>query len=74
MENEARTAQDIGHKLRLHQLVARTVNDYLQTLLAINEPIQEFDSNMRFSLVDFITVYPKENIRVSFKDGTEIKA
>ena len=26
------------------------------------------------SLVDFITVYAKDDIRVTFKDGTEIKA
>lgn len=49
------------------------IKDYLQTLRAINEPVQEFDSNMWSSLVDFITVYSKEDIRVSFKDGTEIK-
>lgn len=36
--------------------------------------IKAFDERLWCSLVDFITVYGKENIRVTFKDGTEIKA
>ena len=35
--------------------------------------IEKFDERLWGSLVDFITVYSKENIRVTFKDGTEIK-
>jgi hypothetical protein len=31
-----------------------------------------FDERLWCSLVDFITVYSKEDIRVTFKDGTEI--
>lgn len=37
------------------------------------ESIQEFDERLWGSLVDFITVYSKDDIRVTFKDGTEIK-
>lgn len=42
--------------------------------LQSQEPIQEFDVRLWSSLVDFITVYSKDDIRVTFKDGTEIKA
>lgn len=38
------------------------------------ELIKTFDERLWCSLVDFITVYSKEDIRVTFKDGTEIKA
>ena len=38
------------------------------------ELIKTFDEKLWCSLVDFITVYSKEDIRVTFKDGTEIKA
>ena len=38
------------------------------------EPIQEFDVRLWSSLVDFITVYSKDDIRVTFKDGTEVRA
>ena len=37
------------------------------------EFIKEFDARLWGSLVDFITVYSKDDIRVTFKDGTEIK-
>ena len=38
------------------------------------ELITEFDTRLWGSLVDFITVYSKDDIRVTFKDGTEIRA
>lgn len=38
------------------------------------ELIKTFDERLWCSLVDFITVCSKEDIRVTFKDGTEIKA
>ena len=34
----------------------------------------EFDGDLWSGLVDFVTVYSKEDIRVTFKDETEIKA
>lgn len=36
--------------------------------------IKEFDARLWGSRVDFITVYSKDDIRVTFKDGTEIRA
>lgn len=38
------------------------------------ELIKTFDERLWCCLVDFITVYSKEDIRVTFKDGTEIRA
>nr|WP_231038303.1 recombinase zinc beta ribbon domain-containing protein [Pectinatus frisingensis] len=35
--------------------------------------IGEFDKRLRCSLVDYITVYSKDDVRVTFKDGTEIR-
>lgn len=36
--------------------------------------LTEFDERLWSSLVDFITVYSKDDIRVTFRDGTEIRA
>ena len=36
------------------------------------EPVTEFDERLWSSLVDFVTVYREKDIRVTFKDGTEI--
>ena len=33
----------------------------------------EFDEEQWYSLVDFVTVFNKEDIRFTFKDGTEIR-
>lgn len=38
------------------------------------ELIKTFDERLWCSLVDFATVYSKDDIRVTFKDGTEIRA
>ena len=38
------------------------------------ELIKEFDAQLWGSLVDFITVYSKDDNRVICKDGTEIRA
>ena len=35
--------------------------------------VEEFDESIWYSLLDHMTVYSKEDIRVMFKDGTEIK-
>ena len=35
--------------------------------------LTEFDEGLLGTLVDFMTVYSKEDISVTFKDGTEIQ-
>lgn len=35
--------------------------------------IAEFDESLWYSLVDYVTIFSKEDIRFTFKDGTEIK-
>ncbi len=35
--------------------------------------ISEFDEDLWYALVDYVTVFNKENVRFTFKDGTEIK-
>ena len=37
------------------------------------EPITKFGERLWASLVDFVTVYSEKDIRVLFKDGTEIQ-
>lgn len=49
------------------------MDNFIQELRE-QELIEEFDARLWGSLVDFITVYSKDDIRVTFKDGTEIRA
>lgn len=49
------------------------MDNFIQELRE-QELIKEFDARLWGNLVDFITVYNKDDIRVTFKDGTEIRA
>lgn len=51
-----------------------TIEGYLDYLRGMDGPVESFDLVMWFSLVDHITVYAKDDLRVTFKDGTEIQA
>lgn len=52
---------------------SRQMDSFIQELRN-QDLIKEFDARLWGSLVDFITVYSKDDIRVTFKDGTDIRA
>ena len=35
--------------------------------------VTEFDEDQWYSLIDFVTVFNKDDVRFTFKDSTEIK-
>ena len=49
------------------------IETYLKNLRS-REPLTEFRETDWLAMVDYITVHRKNDIRVTFKDGTEIKA
>lgn len=49
------------------------LEQFLHTV-EIQEPVTQFDERLWSSLVDFVAVYGEKDIRVTFKDGTEIQA
>ena len=49
------------------------IETYLKNLRS-REPLTEFRETDWLAMVDYITVCRKKDIRVTFKDGTEIKA
>ena len=51
-----------------------TIEDFLKELQSLDSMITEFDPMLWVSLVDFITVHSKDDVRITFKDGTEIRA
>jgi len=55
-------------KARKHQ-----IESYLNELRG-REPLTEFRETDWLAMVDYITVHSKDDIRVTFKNGTEIKA
>lgn len=63
-----KTCDDIQYR----KARSRQMDSFIKELQE-QELIKEFDARLWGSLVDFITVYSKDDIRVTFKDGTEIK-
>ncbi len=53
---------------------AEILKGFIKKLQKQERLIDEFDTALWSSLVDFITVFNKEDIRITFKDGVEIKA
>ena len=50
-----------------------TIDVFLSELKRL-DGVTEFQPALWYSLVDFMTVYDKNDVRVTFKDGTEIQA
>jgi hypothetical protein len=49
------------------------LNSFSKELRKQENILKEFDEGLWGSLVDFMTVHSKENIEVTFKDGTTIR-
>lgn len=50
-----------------------TIEAFLDELKRL-DGVAEFQPALWFGLVDYMTVYSKDDVRVRFKDGTEIQA
>ena len=50
-----------------------TIEVFLDELRRL-DIVTEFQPVLWYSLVDFMTVYSKDEVRITFKDGTEIQA
>ena len=51
----------------------KLLEQFLHTV-ETQKPIAEFDERLWSNLVDFVMLYSEKDIRVTFKDGTEIQA
>ena len=52
----------------------KSIEHYLMLLEEPQDAITEFDIHLWHGMVDFVTVYSKDDIRFTMKDGTEIRA
>lgn len=46
---------------------------FLDGLQKQEELVAEFDEDLWYNLIEYVTVFEKEDIRFTFKDGTGIK-
>ena len=73
-EFSAKEAEFNNTELEISGKKAREVQirNFVETIRGMDAPITEFDSGLWCGLVDCVTVYGRDNIKVRFKDGTEI--
>ena len=73
-EFSAKEAEFNNTELEIFGKKAREVQirNFVETIRGMDAPITEFDSGLWCGLVDCVTVYSRDNIKVKFKDGTEI--
>ena len=65
---------DLQRKINERNAKAEILRRYASYLAEQNDVLTEFDGSLWSGLVNFVTVYSKEDIRVTFKDRTEINA
>jgi site-specific DNA recombinase len=63
---------DLQTKINERNAKAEILRKYTSCLAEQNDALIEFDGSLWSGLVDYVTVYSKEDIRVTFKDGIEI--
>ena len=72
--DEAKKAyEEASAAIQRRKTRAKQLDAFIQTLEG-QEPVKAFDETLWSSLVDFLTVHGEGDVRVTFKDGTEIRA
>ncbi|MCD8109557.1 MAG: hypothetical protein LUE14_05595 [Clostridiales bacterium] len=61
-------------KIDRKELTRAALTDFQKALASRQQLLTKFDEEAWYTLVDYATVYSKEDIRFTFKNGTEIKA
>ena len=64
---------EVGNAITEKQAKKEQIERFLVELERQDGVVTEFDENLWYSLVDFVKVFNKEDVRFTFKDGTEIK-
>lgn len=63
--------EDVEQSISEKQAHREMVEQFLSEL-AKQDAITEFTDELWYSMIDFVTVYPKDDIRFTFKNATEI--
>ncbi len=64
---------EVEKSIKARRLKAERLDNFAKAIKAQDSVVTEFDEGLWGTLVDFMTVYDKDDIGVTFKDGTEIR-
>ena len=56
------------------QAQRKMMESFMEVLRGLPEQVDYFDETAWYTMVDFVTVYSKDDVRFTFKNGMEIKA
>jgi len=72
-EATKKESDGLEHALEQKNAQAGIVRQFISELKELDEPFRKFDERLWCSMVDFITVYAEDDIRVRFRYGAEVK-
>lgn len=64
---------EVSQTITEKQAHREKIEMFLAGLQKQEDLVTEFDEDLWYSLIEYVTVFDKENVRFTFKDGTEIK-
>ncbi len=68
-----RGLDEVSQTITEKQAHREKIELFLDRLQKQKEMVTEFDEDLWYSLIEYVTIFEKEDIRFTFKDGTEIK-
>ena len=66
--------EEVGQAITERQAKREKIGRFVSALEKLDGPLTEFNEDDWYSLVEYATVYSREDIRFTFKNGMEIKA
>ena len=73
LDNVQERLDEVSQGITEKQAHREKIEMFLSGLQKQKELVTGFDEDLWYSLIEYVTVFDKENIRFTFKDGTEIK-
>ena len=64
---------EVNQAITEKQAQRERIEMFLDGLKKQKDLVTEFDEDLWFSLIEYVTVFNKEDIRFTFKNGTEIR-
>ena len=66
--------EEVGSAITERQAKREKIGRFVSSLEQMDGPLTKFKEDDWYSLVDYATVYSREDIRFTFKNGMEIRA
>ena len=73
LDNVQGRLDEVSQGITEKQAHREKIELFLDGLQKQEDLVTEFDENLWYSLIEYVTVFTKEDVRFIFKDGTEIK-